>query len=264
MNVTVVVTSPHLLSQMVDAEAGRRVATLFADHGLNVRTGCDAREILGRGRVEAVRLQNGERIPADLVVVGKGITPNVEWLRGSGIRVAKGVVVDPCGRTSVPGIFAAGDCAEVTDPLTGRSTMSGIWPIAYEVGRAAGSAAVGIDRPSRGPLRMNASRFFGVPVISIGEVSPERVDGGSAQILVHREGIYRKLVYCRGRLAGALLYGDVSGAGVLYRLYRDGVDVGDRIPAELEEKRLESVLAPLIPSALTQRPVGPRQVADRE
>jgi NAD(P)H-nitrite reductase large subunit/ferredoxin len=264
MHVTVVATSPHLLSQMVDAETGRRVAKLFKGHGLNVRTGCDAAEILGRGRVEAVRLENGELIPAGLVVVGKGITPNVEWLRGSGIRVAKGIVVDLCGRTSVPGIFAAGDCAEVADPLTGRSRIGGIWPVAYEMGRAAGRAAVGIERPSRGAFRMNASRFFGEPIISMGEISAERVEGGSSQILVDREGIYRKLVYSRGRLAGALLYGDVSGAGILYRLYREGVEVGDRIPAELEERSMESVLAPLIAPAGTDGAEPVRRVAERE
>jgi NAD(P)H-nitrite reductase large subunit/Fe-S-cluster-containing hydrogenase component 2 len=222
VTVTVVVTSPHLLSQMVDAEAGRRIADLFIRHGLNVRTGRDAVEIVGEGRVEGVRLDDGELIGADLVIVGKGIKPNVEWLRGSGVRVDRGIVVDLCGRTSVPGIFAAGDCAEAIDPLTGRSAVSGIWPVAYEMGRAAGAAAVGVERPSAGALRMNASRFFGEPIISIGEVCPERLEGASAEVLVNRNGVYRKLVYHQGRLAGALLYGDISGAGAFYRLYREG------------------------------------------
>ncbi|MGA2269593.1 MAG: FAD-dependent oxidoreductase [Bryobacteraceae bacterium] len=222
LRVTVVVTSPHLLSQMVDAEAGRRVAELFIRHGLDVRTGRDAVEIAGDGHVEGVRLDDGERIGADLVIVGKGIKPNVEWLRGSGVRVGRGIIVDLCGRTSVPGIFAAGDCAEATDPLTGRPVISGIWPVAYEMGRAAGSAAVGVERPSAGALRMNASRFFGEPIISIGEVCPERLEGACAQVLVNRDGVYRKLVYHQGRLAGALLYGDISGAGTFYRLYREG------------------------------------------
>jgi NAD(P)H-nitrite reductase large subunit len=169
-----------------------------------------------------VRLDDGELIGADLVIVGKGIKPNVEWLRGSGVRVDRGIVVDRCGRTSVPGIFAAGDCAEAIDPLTGRSAVSGIWPVAYEMGRAAGAAAVGVERPSAGALRMNASRFFGEPIISIGEVCPERLEGASAEVLVNRNGVYRKLVYHQGRLAGALLYGDISGAGAFYRLYREG------------------------------------------
>lgn len=233
MNVTVVVTAPHLLSQMVDAEAGRRVAELFIRHGADVRTRRDSIEILGDQRVEAVRLDDGELIGADLVVVGKGIKPNVEWLRGSGIRIGRGIVTDLCGRTSLPGIFAAGDCAEVIDPLTGRSSISGVWPVAYEMGRAAGSTAVGVERPSGGALRMNASRFFGEPIISIGEVRPERLEGASAQVLINREGIYRKLVYHRGRLAGALLYGDISGAGLFYRLYRQGIHLADET---LEER----------------------------
>ena len=223
--VTVVVTSPHLLSQMVDAEAGRRIADLFMRHGLNVRTGRDAVEIVGNGHVEAVRLDDGELIGADLVIVGKGISPNVEWLRGSGVRVGRGIVVDLCGRTSVPGIFAAGDCAETIDPLTGRSAVSGIWPVAYELGRAAGAAAVGVERPSAGALRMNASRFFGEPIISIGEVCPERLEGASAEVLANRDGVYRKLVHHQGRLAGALLYGDISGAGTFYRRYREGTHI---------------------------------------
>jgi NAD(P)H-nitrite reductase large subunit/Fe-S-cluster-containing hydrogenase component 2 len=230
LTVTVVVTSPHLLSQMVDREAGRRIADLFIRHGLTVRTGRDAIEIVGDGHVEGVRLDDGELLGADLVIVGKGIKPNVEWLRGSGVRVDRGIVVDLCGRTSVPGIFAAGDCAEAIDPLTGHSAISGIWPVAYEMGRAAGAAAVGADLPSAGALRMNASRFFGEPIISIGEVCPERLEGATAEVLANRNGVYRKLVHHQGRLAGALLYGDISGAGSFYRLYRVGAGHARPLP----------------------------------
>ena len=67
---------------------------------------------------------------------------------------------------------------------------------------------------------MNASRFFEVPVISIGEVRPERLEGATAEVLANRDGVYRKLVHHQGRLAGAILYGDISGAGLFYRRYR--------------------------------------------
>jgi NADPH-dependent 2,4-dienoyl-CoA reductase/sulfur reductase-like enzyme/Fe-S-cluster-containing hydrogenase component 2 len=227
LRVTVVAASPHLLSQMVDAEAGRRLADLFRAHGVDVRTGCDAVEVMGDdGRVAAVRLDNGELLPADLVLVAKGIVPNVEWLRGSGIRIGRGISVDLNGRTSVPGVFAAGDCAEAPDPLTGRLSLSGIWPVAYEMGRAAGSTAVGIERASAGALRMNASRFFGESIVSLGEVRPERLTGARAEVLISRDGAYRKLVYHNGRLAGALLYGDITGAGACYRQYRECASSG--------------------------------------
>ena len=224
LKVTVVVASAHLLSQMVDAEAGRRVGELLASQGVDVRTGRDAIEILGRERVEAVLLDNGERVAAELVVVGKGILPNIEWLRDSGLRTGRGIVADASGRTNLAGIFAAGDCAETADPLTGRPAVSGIWPVAYEMGRAAGSTAVGIDYASAGALRMNASRFFGVPVISIGEVRAERLEGARAEVLENSAGAYRKVVWRGDRLAGALLYGDIAGAGSFYRMYRDGVN----------------------------------------
>ena len=221
MEVTVVVASPHLLSQMLDAEAGRRVAELFGSHRLNIRTGRDAVEIGGSGCVEGVRLDNGEWIGADVVVVAKGIAPNVEWLRGSEVQIGRGITVDLAGRTNVAGVFAAGDCAEAADPMTGRPSVSGIWPVAYEMGRAAGCAAVGVERPSAGALRMNASRFFGVSIVSIGEVRAERLPGAAEELLANRAGVYRKLVFHKDRLAGALLYGDIADAGSFYRRYRE-------------------------------------------
>jgi nitrite reductase (NADH) large subunit len=223
LTVTVVFRSSHLLSQMVDAEAGRRVGALFAAHALALRPGRDPTEILGDDRVTGVKLDDGEVLEADLVVVGKGIRPNVEWLAGSGIEVRRGVVVDRSGRTNLPGVFAAGDCAETTDLLSGSSTVSGIWPVAYEMGRAAGSAAVGIERPSAGALRLNASKFFGRTIISIGEVREDRLADARAEVLESSSDVYQKLVYRDDRLVGALLYGDIARAGEYYRQYREAV-----------------------------------------
>jgi nitrite reductase (NADH) large subunit len=221
LDVAVVYRSSHLLSQMVDAEAGRRVAALFARHRLALRPGRDAVEILGPGRVTAVRLDDGEELPAELVVVGKGISPNVEWLRGSGIEVGSAVKVDRCGRTNVAGVFAAGDCAETLDSLTGETSVSGIWPVAYEMGRVAGATAVGAERESAGALRLNASRFFGETIIAIGEVRLELLPHSRAEVLVSTDDVYRKLVYRGERLVGAILYGDISQAGQFYRQYRE-------------------------------------------
>ena len=83
---------------------------------------------------------------------------------------------------------------------------------------------MGIERVSAGALRMNAARFFGESIVSVGEVRPERLEGARAEIQIDRDGAYRKLVYRDGRLAGALLYGDIADAGVYYRQYREGVN----------------------------------------
>jgi nitrite reductase (NADH) large subunit len=236
MQVAVAVRSPYLLSQMVDAGAGRRTSRLFESHGAILRTGRDAVEILGPDRVCGVRLDDGETLEAELVVVGKGIQPNVEWLDGSGVQVGRGVRVDGQCRSNQPDVFAAGDCAESVDPLTGAYSVSGIWPVAYEMGRTAGCVATGVERKHAGPLRMNSSQFFGVPIISIGEVRSERLDNAREWILADDENAYRKLVFRDGRLAGAVLFGDISGAGLFYRLYRDGKDLRD-----LTERRPDEI-----------------------
>lgn len=223
--VVVVARSPHLLSQAADMRAGQRVARLFASRGSVVRTGRDAMEILGSKQVCAVRLDDGEVLEAGLVVVAKGIRPNVEWLQGSGVRIGRGVAVDAQCRTNVRDVFAAGDCVESIDPVTGTAAVSGIWPVAYEMGWTAGRVAVGVERAHPGALRMNAARFFGVPMISIGEVRAERLNGAQEWVLVDHEEAYRKVVLRDGRLVGAMLFADISGAGLFYRLYREGKDL---------------------------------------
>ncbi len=246
---TLVVRSPHVLSQMVDAAVGERVGRLFRQQGLDIRTGTDVVEILGGDTVEAVRLSTGDLVAADVVIVAKGIRPRVDWLRGSDIHIADGVVVDPSGRTNIADVYAAGDCAEAVDPITGRSAVSGIWPVAYEMGRVAGSTAVGVERMSRGALRANASRFFGVSIISIGEVRDGRLVGAESEVLADTPASYRKVVRRHGRVVGALMYGDVSNAGLYYRLYRDGVDLGDISLRDLEERPPEALLDNLRPHA---------------
>jgi len=237
VQVTVVARSSHLLSQMVDEEAGRRIGALFARHGVRVRTGRDVAEIASPDRLHRVRLDDGQWIDADLVIVGKGIQPNVEWVRSSGVRIGRGILVDRSGRTSLGAVFAAGDCAEVEDPITGQSIVSGIWPIAYEMGRAAGAAAAGANRASAGALRMNSSKFFWTAVISIGEVRADRVAGATEHVVAAEDDVYRKLVMKDGRLIGAVMYGDVSDAGLYYRLYRDGTALDDTPAEDLERSR---------------------------
>ena len=256
LEVTVIVRSATLLSQMVDQEAGRRVGELFERNGVHVRTGRDVSEILGGAELRELRLDDGSLLPADLLVVGKGIRPDIAWLASSGLAVGAGIVVDRSGRTNIEHVLAAGDCAETIDPLTGGSAVAGIWPVAYEMGHAAGCTAVGLERPAAGALRMNSSRFFDVPVISLGEVRERRLEGAEARVLTRSATVYRKLVTRQGRLLGALLYGDITGAGTLYRLYRAGQVVDPDVLGTVADQEIERVLGPWVTSAAAVAPEG--------
>src|SRR5205807_1272322 len=111
LDVTVVEAAPTPLAGPLGTEMGAVVSALHADHGVRLLCGVGVRSFTGEGRVEAVWLEDGSRLPADTVVVGVGSRPNVEWLAGSGIALENGVRCDAGGVTSVPGVVAVGDCA---------------------------------------------------------------------------------------------------------------------------------------------------------
>ena len=118
--VTVLEAADRLMGRAVAPELGAWFAELHKKHGVDVRLGVRIKAIEGTGRVESVVLDGGEAIPADIVVAGIGIVPNVELAALAGLAVENGIVVDEFGRTSDPAIFAAGDCALQPNAFTGR------------------------------------------------------------------------------------------------------------------------------------------------
>jgi NADPH-dependent 2,4-dienoyl-CoA reductase/sulfur reductase-like enzyme len=108
----------------------------------------------GERRVDAVLLEDGRSIPADIVVVGVGARPNVEWLEGSGVALDNGVQCGADGRTSLAGVVAVGDCANWYDPRAGHHRRVEHWTGARERPDAAiatllagGAVEPGVPRP---------------------------------------------------------------------------------------------------------------------
>ena len=119
-------------------ELAPRWADLHRDHGVDLRVGVGVDEFVGNGRIDAVRLTDGSQVPADLVIIGLGVTPATEWLDGSGLRVDDGVVCDATG--AVEGgtdIVAAGDVARWWHPLYERHLRVEHWDHAGRQGAAA-------------------------------------------------------------------------------------------------------------------------------
>ena len=135
-------------------QMGRVVAGLHHDNGVQLLCGVGVHAVhAGPAGVDRVELVDGRVLPADLVVVGVGAEPNVEWLQGSGVELANGVRCDSRGATSLPGVVAVGDCASWYDPVSGRHRRVEHWTGALErpasavatlLGRA---ATVGPPRP---------------------------------------------------------------------------------------------------------------------
>lgn len=139
--VTVVEPQEQPLLQALGPELGAVFAKVHRAHDVDLRLGVGAAEITAAG----VRLSTGERLPADLVVVGIGAAPNVELARDAGLEVRSGVVTDAAMRTSDPAVFAAGDVAETFNPLYGRHLRVEHWANALNGGPAAARSMLGQD-----------------------------------------------------------------------------------------------------------------------
>ncbi|GAA2797679.1 NAD(P)/FAD-dependent oxidoreductase [Saccharopolyspora taberi] len=136
--VTVVEAAELPLVHALGKEMASACADLHGDHGVRTRFGVGVDEVLSAdGRVTGVRLAGGEELPADVVVVGIGVRPNIEWLADSGLGLDDGVSCDAGGITGLSNIAAVGDVAHVHRPHLGRSTRAEHWTAATTQPRVA-------------------------------------------------------------------------------------------------------------------------------
>ncbi|MEV4177900.1 FAD-dependent oxidoreductase [Nonomuraea sp. NPDC049709] len=139
--VTVVEPEPTALNRALGPELGGLFARLHASKGVDLRFGTAAAEITETG----VRLSSGERLTADLVVVGIGAAPEVWLARDAGLDVGQGILTDAALRTSHPDVFAAGDVAEFFHPLYDRRIRVEHWANALHGGPVAARSMLGRD-----------------------------------------------------------------------------------------------------------------------
>jgi len=144
IEITVIELLPQLLT-FLDWELAKLVENHIRAHKANVITGNGLAEFLGQnGRLTGVKLQNGTELPCELAVVAVGVKPNVKLARDAGLAVGPlgGLVVDEHMKTSDPDIYAAGDCVECRNMITGKPSYSPMGDLANLQGRVAGENVV--------------------------------------------------------------------------------------------------------------------------
>lgn len=213
-SVTVVVKSNHLLMRQLDPESAAMVEKELREAGVDFLYGLNPTQLVpaaGQKTVEAAILEDGRELPAGLVLVGKGVRPNTGLVSQAGGEVGNGVKVDAFLETTLPGIYAAGDCIEVTDRITGSRTPSALWTLAVEQGRYAACSITGKKKTYPQPLtRLNSAQFGKLPFISVGAI-----DEGEEYLAWRDKGYaYRKLAIKEDRLIGFIMVGAIEQAGV--------------------------------------------------
>jgi NADPH-dependent 2,4-dienoyl-CoA reductase/sulfur reductase-like enzyme len=144
--VTVVAPDERPLARVMGPELGDFIRGVHEEHGVEFRLGTKPKAFTE----SAVELENGESLPADLVVVGVGVRPRIALAEEAGLAVDKGVLVDEYLETSVPGIFAAGDIARWPDARSGERIRVEHWVVAERQGQTAARNLLGkADRRER-------------------------------------------------------------------------------------------------------------------
>jgi len=183
---TVIAAGDALLEGAFDPDFAERITEVVRSLGVRIETGHRVECLHGEaGRVTAVGC--GERaIPADLVILAAGTVPNVALARAAGLRIGEsgGVWVDDHLRTSVPGVWAAGDCAETTQRLTGRPLNLHLGTIANKQGRIVGLNIGGADEAFPGVLGTAITKCMDLEMARTGLTEAEARDAGFDAVAV--------------------------------------------------------------------------------
>ncbi len=225
VKITIIEMKSFILNAMLDVETANIVAGKLKAAGVNIITGRTTAKINGSpaGSVAGLTLDDGQTLPADLVVVAIGVRPRIDLAVGTEIKINRGIVVDRHMMTSVPDIYACGDVAEAYDAVYGQNRVIPIWPNAYVGGRVAGSNMAGTAAEYPGGTVMNSLNYFGIDVASAGMVVPS---DDSYEVLTGRtDNSSRRIVLKNGRVVGLAFTGNVEKSGIVHSLMKQQVDV---------------------------------------
>lgn len=221
----VLVRSNRVLSQMIDEEASQIITAKLLKDKIEVLTGTDVLEIQSvNNRLAGVVIDQGERIPCDLLIVAKGVEPNTELIADTDIKKRWGIETNQFMQTNQGNIFAAGDVAETFDITTEEYTVNALWTCAVQQGHFAGLNMIGRIEAYDGAVGMNSLNVAGISLISYGITHPK--DRYQTLVLERRESsVYKKIILDDHRIKGIMLLGMIENAGVLLSLMQRRMDV---------------------------------------
>lgn len=219
MKVDVVHLMPDLMERQLDPTASAMLKKELEEQGMNFLMEKQTVEILGDEYVTGLRFKDESEMETDLVVMAIGIKANVDIAKNSGIYVNRGIVVNDLMETSVPNVYAVGECAEH------REIVYGLVAPLYEQGKVLANHICGIvGEPYRGSVTGTQLKVAGIDLFSAGEIME---DDTTKAIKVHNEfdGIYKKIVIRNNNIVGIVLYGDTKDSTKLFRMLTKKEDV---------------------------------------
>jgi NAD(P)H-nitrite reductase large subunit len=214
-SVSVVDLAPRVLMSVLDEASSIQVRVHLQEQGLRFYLGDSIQECTAN---EAL-LQSGIVIGFDLLVIAVGVKPNIQLASEAGLAVNRGILVDQGGRTGDPDIFAAGDCSEGPEMISGQRAVLALLPNAYLQGETAGKNMAGDEAGFDKAVAMNALSLMGLHLITVGRYE------GESHVIPCKDG-YKRLFVKDNHLVGCILVGEASKrAGIYTAMIRNKVEL---------------------------------------
>ena len=229
-------------SNVLDESESKIVEGRLQAEGVELHYHAKLKEIVGKkNRVLGIRLEDGKTIRCDMVAYAIGVHPSLELTRGAGLALDRGILVDEHLQTNDPDIFAAGDVAQVFDPLSGRAVLDSLWNPARDQGQVAGFNMAGRKTAYLKSPPFNVTRLAGLTTTIIGTVGhgedndvigiargdsetwrdlPDSIEAQSGFDINHM-----RLVIGKKTLLGAIVMGDQKLSWPLQKMIAEGADI---------------------------------------
>ncbi len=224
-SITVVDLADRILPSILDEAGSAMMQSHIESHGIAFRLSDSVKSFTP----DSATLQSGEVIEFDILVIAVGVRPNTELVKEAGGEVRRGIVTDLHCATTLPDVWAAGDCTESLDISIGQERVLALLPNAYMQGECAGINMAGGEKLYDHAIPMNAIGFFDLHIITAGSYA-------GVSTVTEGKATYKRLVVDDNRLVGYILIGAVERAGIYTSLIRNKTPL-DTIDFELIKEK---------------------------
>ena len=207
LEITIIEKSSHLWPIGFDRKVSRIVEKKIKEKGIHIYLEEEVVEFKGENKkLSSVVLKSGHEISTDIAVITIGMKPNIDFLVDSGVKIEKGIFVDSHMRTNIPNIYAAGDVAQIYDPLYNMPILHPTWGNAKKQGKIAAKNMTGSNVQYGGTIPIQSIKIFGFEAIAVGITHSKKNYDEISWVSFEKE-LCRKFILKDDYLVGALILG---------------------------------------------------------
>ena len=221
MSVTVVHLMDWLMERQMDMVSGDMLKKSLEAKGMNFMLKASTKEIVGDGKVQGIKFEDGSELAADIVVMAVGIRPNIELAKQVGLHCERGIVVNDTLQTFDPKIYSVGECVQH------RGVAYGLVAPLFEMAKVCANHLAGYGIGIyKGSVTSTKLKVTGIDLFSAGNFIG---DDTTEDIVVHdsHQGVYKKIVIKDNKILGAVLYGDTIDGAWYFQLMREQTNISD-------------------------------------